>query len=120
MNAYVSRIGRARERMRELGVDVLLLSTGADLPYLTGYEAMPLERLTMLVLPADGDAVLVVPRLEAPRVVERPGVFDILPWKEGDDPSAIVAGLVGGRTQLAISDRAWATFVLQLQGLLST
>jgi hypothetical protein len=35
----------------ELGVDVLLLSVGADLPYLTGYEAMPLERLTMLVLP---------------------------------------------------------------------
>ena len=43
--------------MREVGVDVLLLSTGADLPYLTGYEAMPLERLTMLVVPVDGDAV---------------------------------------------------------------
>ena len=54
--------------MDELGVDVLLLSVGADLPYLTGYEAMPLERLTMLVLPRDGDARLVVPRLEAPRV----------------------------------------------------
>ena len=27
----------------------LLLSLGADLPWLTGYEAMPLERLTMLV-----------------------------------------------------------------------
>ena len=58
--------------MAELGVDVLLLSVGPDLPYLTGYEAMPLERLTMLVLPRDGDATLVVPRLEAPRVVERP------------------------------------------------
>ena len=58
-------------------VDVLLLSVGADLPYLTGYEAMPLERLTMLVLPRDGDATLVVPRLEAPRVVERPDVFSI-------------------------------------------
>ena len=48
--------------MAELGVDVLLLSVGADLPYLTGYEAMPLERLTMLVLPREGDARLVVPR----------------------------------------------------------
>ena len=44
---------RARTRMDELGVDVLLLSVGPDLPYLTGYEAMPLERLTMLVLPRD-------------------------------------------------------------------
>ena len=55
---------RARARMGELGVDVLLLSVGPDLPYLTGYEAMPLERLTMLVLPRDGDASLVVPQLE--------------------------------------------------------
>ena len=35
--------------MRELGVDVLLVSVGPDLPYLTGYEAMPLERLTRLL-----------------------------------------------------------------------
>ena len=39
--------------MAELGIDVVLLSVGPDLPYLTGYEAMPLERLTMLVLPRD-------------------------------------------------------------------
>ena len=64
--ALLDRQARARARMAELGVDVLLLSVGADLPYLTGYEAMPLERLTMLVLPRDGDATLVVPALEAP------------------------------------------------------
>ena len=49
--------------MGELGVDALLLSLGADLPWLAGYEAMPLERLTMLVVPADAGATLVVPRL---------------------------------------------------------
>ena len=38
----------------QLGVDALLLSHGADLPWLTGYRAMPLERLTMLVLPLGG------------------------------------------------------------------
>ncbi|HVW33340.1 MAG TPA: aminopeptidase P family N-terminal domain-containing protein, partial [Acidimicrobiia bacterium] len=48
---FEERIARARSRMEELGVDVLLLSVGADLPYFTGYTAMPLERLTMLVLP---------------------------------------------------------------------
>ena len=31
---------------------------------------MPLERLTLLVLPADGEAVLIVPALEAPRVAD--------------------------------------------------
>jgi len=101
--------------MSEQGVDVLLLSVGADLPYLTGYEAMPLERLTMLVLPRDDDATLVVPALEAPRVVERPADFGLLPWGETEDPIALVAGLVGERGAVAIGDRTWARFVVDLQ-----
>ena len=53
---YLDRIARARASMEGAGVDVLLVSVGSDLPYLTGYEAMPLERLTMLVVPRDGEA----------------------------------------------------------------
>jgi Xaa-Pro aminopeptidase len=101
--------------MAELGIDALLLSVGPDLPYLTGYEAMPLERLTMLVVPCDGDAVLVVPRLEAPRVVERPDVFRVDAWDETDDPVERVAALVGSARHLAIGDHTWARFVLALQ-----
>jgi len=59
---------------------------------------MPLERLTMLVVPRDGEASLVVPRLEAPRVVERSDVFRLLPWGETDDP--VVRGFVDGRPEL--------------------
>src|SRR4051794_20638923 len=117
-HVYAERMDRVRAGMAEVGVDVLLLSLGADLPWLTGYTAMPLERLTMLVLPVDGDAVLVVPGLEAPRVEERPDVFSLRPWAETEDPVRIVADLVGARASVAISDRAWATFVLQLQALL--
>jgi Xaa-Pro aminopeptidase len=112
---FGERSARVRARMGELGVDVLLLSVGPDLPYLTGYEAMPLERLTMLVLPREGDATLLVPRLEAPRVVERPDVFALRTWDETDDPIAIVAGLVGAADAAAVGDRTWARFVLDLQ-----
>lgn len=101
--------------MAVAGVDALLLSLGADLPWLTGYDAMPLERITMLVLPADQPATLVVPQLEAPRVEEHPEVFSLRPWAEGDDPVAVVAGLVGSRRRLAIGDRTWATFLVRLQ-----
>ena len=51
--ARQDRLARVRARMGELGVDALLLSHGADLPWLTGYRAMPLERLTLLVLPRE-------------------------------------------------------------------
>ena len=102
--------------MHETGVDVLLISVGRDLPYLTGYEAMPLERLTMLVVPRDGDATLVVPRLEAPRVVEQPGVFTLLPWQETEDPVAVVARLAGRPSTVAIGDTMWARFLVELLG----
>jgi Xaa-Pro aminopeptidase len=115
---FGERSARVRARMDELGVDVVLLSVGPDLPYLTGYEAMPLERLTMLVLPREGEATLLVPRLEAPRVVERPDVFALRTWDETDDPIAIVAGLVGGASRAAIGDRTWARFVLDLESAL--
>jgi Xaa-Pro aminopeptidase len=114
-----ARQGRARARMAALGIDALLLSVGADLPYLTGYEAMPLERLTMLVLPRDDEAVLVVPELEAPRVESQPGAFELRAWSETEDPVAIVSGLVGAAAQrVAIGDQTWARFVLALQAAL--
>src|SRR5436309_7238758 len=100
--------------MRDLDVDVLLLSVGPELPYLVGYEAMPLERLTMLVLPRDGDTILVVPRLEAPRGVEQPDVFTMRPWSETEDPIALVAGLAKGAATAAVGDHTWARFVIDL------
>jgi Xaa-Pro aminopeptidase len=104
--------------MGELDIDLLLLSTGPDLPWLTGYEAMPLERLTALVLPRDGEAILVVPRLEAPRVEERPGVFSVRAWDETENPVAIVARLAGRPSTVAVGDHTWARFVLDLQAAL--
>ncbi len=119
--AHGQRIQRVRHRMDELGVDALLLSHGADLPWLTGYQAMPLERLTMLVLPRAGDPVLVVPALEAPRVATADALFSVLPWSDSEDPIDRVVSLLpatggtGSSACLAISDRAWTTTVLALQ-----
>jgi len=115
------RMSRVRDRMGELGVDALLLSHGADLPWLTGYRAMPLERLTMLVLPREGDPVLVVPALEAPRVPDAGDLFGVVPWDDTQDPLDRVTGVLattgraGSGLHLAVSDRAWATTVLALQ-----
>ena len=111
---FADRLDRARVLMGERGVDVLMLSVGADLPYFCGYEAMPLERLTMLVVPRDAAATLVVPRLEAPRVTERPDVFGIRPWDETDDPVAIVADLAGSARTAAVGDQMWARFLVEL------
>lgn len=116
--ARLARLARVREAMEAEGVDALLLSLGADLPWLSGYEAMPLERLTMLVVPSDGEATLVVPALEAPRVAVDERLFRLRPWQESESPFAIVASLVGERRRLGISDRTWAAHLLALRDVL--
>ena len=111
---YLDRLERVRTAMAEQRIDALLLSVGHDLPYLTGYLAMPLERLTMLVVPRDAAATMLIPRLEAPRVDVQPGVFDLRPWDETDDPTALAAGLIPGAERIAVGDQMWARFLVEL------
>ncbi len=113
-SVYLDRLARVRSAMAERQIDALLLSVGHDLPYLTGYTAMPLERLTMLVVPRDASATMVIPALEAPRVREVPGVFDMLPWGETQDPTSIVARLAAGSQRIAVGDQMWARFLVEL------
>jgi Xaa-Pro aminopeptidase len=122
------RLSRARHLAEDAGLDALLVGVGADLLYLAGYAALPLERLTMLVVPAVGQPSLVVPRLEAmaarATTVAEAGTVAVVPWDETDDPFAIVRVAVerdaraAGRRPMgavAVSDRMWATFLLRLQ-----
>ncbi len=112
---FRGRMERARIAMADRGLDALLLSVGAGLPYLTGYRATALERLTMAVVPREGEPVLVVPELEAPRVVPRPEVFTMRRWSETEDPVDLVAGMLGGVRRAAVGDGTWARFLLGLQ-----
>ena len=120
------RLDRARAALTGGGVDALLLTPGAELRYLTGYDALPLERLTCLVLPARGDATLVVPQLERPRAVTSPAAelgIAIVDWEETDDPHAQVAWLLRQALGtdprvVAVADRMWAVQSLALAAAL--
>jgi Xaa-Pro aminopeptidase len=111
---YAARFGRVRAAMASTGVDTLLLSVGGDLPWLAGYQAMDLPRLTMLVVPRDGQATLVIPNLEVPRVVPRGDAFTIRGWAETEDPVGIVVDLVGRPGQVAVGDQTWGRYVIEL------
>jgi Xaa-Pro aminopeptidase len=118
---YADRLRRLAGLVEERGLAAALIGVGPDLDYLTGYRAMPLERLTMLAVVAGEPPVLVVPRLEEPAA--RAGVrtpVEIATWMETDDPHALVASLVDrarGRASatIAVSDRLWSLHLLRLQ-----
>ena len=111
---YVSRLARLRQQMTEQGVDAVLLSVGHDMPYLMGYQAMPLERLTMFVVPAAGVPTLIIPKLEAPRVIAMNDLFDLLPWGETEDPVALTHQCLGDARVIAVGDQMWARFLVEL------
>ena len=95
---YRDRIAAAQALADEAGLVAILVGVGADLRYLTGYPAMALERLTMLVIPVSGSSSLVVPRLEATPARSCPaaaaGDLPVVTWEESDDPHGLVATMV--------------------------
>lgn len=99
--------------MGERGVDAVLLSIGADLPYFTGYEATSTERITVLVVPSKGLPTLLVPQLEAPRVEQ--GHFNLVPWGETDDPIEAAASNLSDVGLAAVGDQMWSAFLVGFQ-----
>jgi Xaa-Pro aminopeptidase len=129
---YAERLAGARAAAAAAGLDALLVSVGADLRYLAGYEAIPLERLTLLVVPARDRAplTLVAPRLEATPASTCPaavaGAIEVVTWEETEDPMLLVASVLGAASgrpaaeldAVAISDGMRGAFVLGLQRVL--
>jgi Xaa-Pro aminopeptidase len=115
---YQPRRGRAVAALAERGFAALVVGPGSDLAYLTGYRISTSERLTALVLTADGAATLVVPSLEAPRAMAAAPDLTLRDWEETEDPQALTATLAGGSGDIAVGDQLWAAFVLRLQAAL--
>lgn len=110
---YPGRVERLQALLADRDVDAVILTAGADLPYFSGYTAMPLERITAFVIPADGEPSLFVPQLEAPRV--DPGSFEIVPWGETDDALGMVVQQLGKSRRVAVGDTTWASFLMEFQ-----
>lgn len=116
------RLDRARHATASAGIDVLLLTPGPDLRYVTGYDAAQLERLTCLAVPAAADPFLVVPRLELPAAQASPAGelgIEIVAWDETDDPYALVGSRLPSSTRtVGLADHMWAMMVLRFRAAL--
>ena len=120
---HAQRLEAAANLARDRGLDALLIGVGADLRYLTGYRALALERLTMLVVRPGDRPTLIAPRLEGlparHSAAAAAGDIGVQTWDETDDPVLLVSSLVGTARRVAVSDRLWAMFVLRLQAALA-
>lgn len=114
---YTHRRARAAEQAKDAGLAGILVTPGPDLAYFTGYSPTAItERVTLLVLPADGDPTVVVPLLERGDALRGRGIEDmeIVAWSDGEDEYATAARHLRSDGHYAVSDSAWALHVLGL------
>jgi Xaa-Pro aminopeptidase len=116
------RLTRAAAEAGERGVDALLITPSPDYAYLLGYRAPAMERLTCLIVPAEGQPALVLPRLEEPLARHELGELaddlSFVPWDETDDPIRLVQTIAAGTLRVAVQDQMWARFALRLRAAL--
>ena len=98
-----ARLTRARELMREQGLDALYLCGSSSMSYFTGTHWHLSERMGAAVLPVDGPLSYIVPRFEQDTLrsylrMEGP----IHCWEEHESPYELLAQVLGPTRRLAI------------------
>src|ERR1041384_1842263 len=92
---HVYRLRRAQEEMAQHDIDLLIVGPSPDLFYLIGYEGHESERMSVLVLPREGQAHYVVPRLEAALLDGKEHLLHLVTWTETEQPAEVLAGIAG-------------------------
>lgn len=106
MPLFEHRLQSLRHRMAEAGMDVALITDDDNVYYLTGYYDylhMEFGRPTILVVPRDGDSLLITPTIDLNSALASARVDRIAAWNDGmglewrtDLPGAVKgAGKIG-------------------------
>lgn len=117
MAEFATRVASVQQSLERQDCDALIVGPSRDLFYLIGYDALPLERLTLLIIPRTGTPTLVVPELER----ERAEAFNasqyatVATYTEIDDPIAHVATVLRGSTTITVQQHLFSRFTLALQ-----
>jgi len=115
---YSERLQKVRTALQAANFDAMFVTPGSDLRYLTGYDALPLERLTCLAITSDQSAQLLVPRLELP-AAQHHGLdefgIEVIAWDETDDPIALLKKVTGPIKSAVVNDAMWAQKALGIQ-----
>ncbi len=107
------RLARAQALMRAQGIGAVLIEPGASMTYFTGVRWNRSERLTAVMMPVDGDPLIVTPFFEEPSVRQTLAVpADVRVWQEDESPVALIAAFLKARklTRLPIGIEETARF----------
>ncbi len=102
-NETRARIAKLQEAMQEFGLEAVVLEPGPAMQYLTGVRWGRSERTFVVVIPAKGEPIWVLPGFEEMRAKELIHIGDVRTWQEDESPYQRIAdalkdrGVVSGR-----------------------
>ena len=113
---FARRIARVQERVADLGVDALMLTGPENIFWTTGRQTAGYFAFQALIVPANGDPVLLVRQLETTGARVTTWLTNIRAFQDSEDPALALAALISdlGLTSLAVERTAW--FVSQAFG----
>lgn len=88
---YAGRVERLKGRLAEAKLEGAVLVPGPNLRYFTGVESLLLERPFMMLVPVEGRARLVAPKLEAGPYLGSPVDMEILEWTDSQGWDGAIA-----------------------------
>ncbi|QEU08472.1 M24 family metallopeptidase [Paracoccus yeei] len=113
---FAARLARLRRAILPLGVDAILLTGPENIFWACGRQTAGYFAFQALVVPLQGEPVLLVRQLETTGARASTWLRDIRAWQDGEDPARALAGLVAdlGIRRLAVERDGW--FVSQSLG----
>lgn len=103
-----ARRGRVQAAMKDAGLDALVLHNPHNIFYLTNFANMVHERPFILIIPASGTPIFLMPKLEEPHVrIRSVGELDFAPYFEFPAPTgqgwdAVLKGILPSTGRIGI------------------
>jgi Xaa-Pro dipeptidase len=99
--AAATRLAGLRAWMAARELDAAYITRPVSIAYLTGFQAEPHERLMALAVRPDR-ATLIVPALEHENATRSAEQVEIVGWRDGEDPYALVRRALDRSTRLGV------------------
>ncbi|MGR3412806.1 M24 family metallopeptidase [Pseudooceanicola nanhaiensis] len=106
---FRARAAALQDRIRREGADALLLTGPENVFWTAGRQTAGYFAFQALLMPAEGEPVLLVRQLEETGARADAWFADIRTWQDGTDPAAALAELVRGQgvQRLAVERTGW-------------
>jgi Xaa-Pro dipeptidase len=119
-DVFRERQARLAGAAKARGLDALFVTPSTNLAWSSNLSIGRSERLTALILPVDGPAVLITPNFEAENHRRDVAVNDIVTWNEDEDPMALAVRALGRAKTVGIEGSTAYHTVAQLSAAASS